>query len=165
MSLLVRKVLVVFFLCFVIIQGTADAGTASYDDFIKEFYVSVSEGDFKTIFKHRSTSRFRSASDFASFKEALEKINADLGTIQDYGREYIFEDNQYQQFSFVRMQYRVKHEKGDTVQRFVLMLENGSWVLDGYAVNSNGQFLIARGNLYNFDQLDENLVHFPFLGF
>lgn len=144
-----------FIICFI---NLANAQTASYEDFIKQFFTLEQTNDLKTIYRDLSTSRFKSSSDFSTFQDVMTKLNADIGGVKDYHQEYKFQDNTYAGYSFYRLQYRVKNEKGGSVQRIVIMQDNDRWLLDGFAVYSQGQIKLAQGNLYGFDTVNYEMA-------
>jgi len=144
-----RYLIGVFFIfCFI---NPANAQASSYESFIKQFFTLEKKNDLKTIYRDLSTSRFKSSLDFMKFQEVMSKLNVDIGILKKYRQEYKFQDNTYEGDSFFRLQYRVKHEKGDSVQRIVIMQGKDRWLLDGFAVYSQGQIKLAQGNLYGFD--------------
>jgi len=134
------------------------AQASSYEDFIKQFFILEQSNDLKTIYRDLSTSRFKSSLDFETFQDVMAKLNADIGVVKDYHQEYKFQDNTYAGYSFYRLQYSVKHEKGDSVQRIVIMQDKDGWLLDGFGVYSQGKIKLAQGNLYGFDTVNYEMA-------
>lgn len=161
MNRLQRKALwLLFCLSFLNVYGLVASradeakGISTPELFMEQFSSYYNQGDFKTIYKNMGTARFKSSTGFPQFQEAMEKLKEKEGAIKGYRQEYGFDDQRFEGMKFYRLQYKVEHEKAVTTQRFVLMVQEGSLFLDGYAVYSQGAFDIAQGNLYDFDALD-----------
>ena len=158
MLTILRHIAVVLsFLCFFVLGVPAKAEVQPYENYIKNFYSLVGKGDFKTIFKDLLTSRSRGKADFSVFLETMTKISAELGSVTGYEPEYVYEDNSYTLNLFYRVQYRVHHKNGDSVERLVIIRREPQWIIDGYAILAKGKFLFAQGNLYGFNELNERL--------
>jgi tetratricopeptide (TPR) repeat protein len=135
-------------------NGALRAEDVPYFDFVKKFYDSINHNDFENIYKNMVTPRFHSSADFDSFQTTMQNINKDLGRVKVYRESYKFEDNRFNGLVFFRLQYQVKHEHRDSQERIVVMKGHGKFLIDGYAVYSNGKFEIAQGNLNWFDTMN-----------
>lgn len=139
-------------------NSVVKAEDLSYKECIDKFYALVNQGDFRTIYKDMTTSRFKNSADFSVFQGAMQQMNQNLGTVEKYEESYKYQDNRFQGMSFYRAQYYVLHPKCVSEQRFVVMKESGKLLVDGYAVLSNGKFEIAQGNINFFDKIDKKIA-------
>jgi tetratricopeptide (TPR) repeat protein len=127
------------------------------EEYLRNFYSLVEKNDYKTMFRDLMTTRARGKADFSVFQETMTKISAELGPVTGYKLEYVFEDNSYTLNAFYRVQCRVYHQNGDSVERLVIIRREPQWLIDGYVVRAKGKFLFAQGNLYGFDDLNEKM--------
>ncbi len=120
--------------------------------FIQRFFELCSQQDFKTIYKDLTSSRFKTNEDFAGFESALSQIYQKFGKVRERKSNILLrEDHEKLKLQFFRLEYVVVHEKGETIQRVVLMKTKDQWVIDGLGIATTDDALFALGNLYNFD--------------
>ncbi|GEM_PF-2405592 len=107
--------------------------------------------DFKTIYRDKTTARFKSSQTFAAFQDKMGNIFNEMGPVKSK-RVNDFSSEEYSKFKmdFFRLQYRVVQEKGRSLWKIVWMKEKGGYLIDGFAVADADRILIAQGNLYGF---------------
>jgi len=128
------------------------------ESFIDHFFKAYNGKNYKNIYRDMASSRIRSSENFADFKESLQKVRNNLGVVKSWDQEYFDDDRKYAAFHFYRLQYRTNHESEDSSFRMVLIDDGGKLFLDGFAIFSAGEILIARGNIYDFEDLDHALL-------
>lgn len=126
---------------------------SAVDDFIHQFYSLYNNQDYKTIYRDITTSRFRSGNDFVNFKKSINEVYKTFGPIEGLQPDFIYNDEYVynnQEMKFYRIEYLVLHEKGETVQRIVVIDDGEKLFIDGYAVVSEDTAHFAQGNIYYF---------------
>jgi len=112
--------------------------------------------DFVAMYRDMSTSRLRSSRDFAAYRALMQEIFQRLGPGLSHEMTCLIEDEYHTQFDFYfyRAQYQVRYQKGQAVERIVLVQDKDTWQIDGHAILVDDEVLFAQGNLYNFDAVD-----------
>lgn len=111
----------------------------SVEAFVDAFYESYNQQDADYIYNELSDVKFRDTSKFVHFEKFIKWTYEKLGPVKSRkkGAWKIFTGPGGTIFS---VEYKVKHEKAESVDSFSLKRDNNSWLLYGYHVDSPDLF-------------------------
>lgn len=140
--------------CFLIFSSSfvhaAEISSSQASSFIDQMFSLYNAQNDKALFKDHCTSRFSMSSEFSVFQETMMDIRKSLGTVSSKKEMYSLQDHYWKEnFHFYRGAFTVRHQKGEARHYFVVLIEKGRLLIDGWAVFANDRFLLSQGNLYN----------------